>query len=278
MIVAALIWALCASGGGIGSGGSGNGSGFLNGDGSGTGLRGDGPGAGGVGDGTGGGAKVAQAHDSPASGSPTHASATSSPATSEAPEDDLAIAAMKSVPRQVAPIVPASAPFQPGEPGAEGATGGGGFGPGHGKDPGARGDVSFTLTWTYSVDRQGIKGHGGPDIDIWVKDPIGQVINTSQEGQFKQGPTPEGGRADFDDRGAYGDGNGGGPERIFWPTDKAPKGQYTYGVRWFQGIGSVKYTVKVYRGQGKVPEMVKTGTLIDTDKGENKELGEVTVK
>jgi hypothetical protein len=176
------------------------------------------------------------------------------------------------------PVFPPTPPrAASGTPGQEGARGGGGFGKGKGADPGAKGDVSFTLTWRYDTDRQGIKNKGGPDVDIWVADPLGQVINTSQEGVFKQGPTPEGGRADFDDRGAYGPGNGGGPERIFWPTGKAPKGKYHYGVRWFEGIGTATYTVKVYRGESKTPETIKTGKLTDSEKGENKELGEVSV-
>ena len=99
---------------------------------------------------------------------------------------------------------------------------------------------------------------------------------------FKDGPTTEGGKADYDDQGAYTPegktSKGGGPERIFWPTGKAPKGTYRYGVRWFQGTGSAKYTLKVYRGEGKVPETVKTDKLSEADRKDRVELGEVTVK
>ena len=92
------------------------------------------------------------------------------------------------------------------------------------------------------------------------------------------GPTSEGGRVDIDDRGAYGEGRGGGPERVFWPMGKAPKGTYHYGVRWFKGIGSVEYVLRVYRGDGKVPVEVKTGTLSENEIGNNKEVGTITVE
>lgn len=134
--------------------------------------------------------------------------------------------------------------------------------------------MSFTLTWQYDLDRQGEDGSGGPDIDIWVLDPLGQRINTSTEPPISVGPTPQGGRADRDDRGGYGTGNGGGPERIFWPEGRSPGGVYRYGVRWFRGKGSARYVMKVYLGEELVD--TKTGLLASSDAGKNIELGSVT--
>ena len=118
---------------------------------------------------------------------------------------------------------------------------------------------------------QGLDNKGGPDIDIWVADPLGQVINTSEDKPIRLGPTPEGGRADFDDRGAYGQGDGGGPERIFWPVGKAPAGKYRYGVKWFKGLGAARYALRVYRG--KKLAATKIGQLTDNDRDKRIELG-----
>jgi hypothetical protein len=85
--------------------------------------------------------------------------------------------------------------------------------------------------------------------------------------------TPEGGKADFDDRGAHGNGDGGGPERVFWPDGKAPAGKYIYGVRWYQGVGSARFTLRVYQGDKLVD--TKTGLLRSTDKGKNIKIGDI---
>lgn len=129
---------------------------------------------------------------------------------------------------------------------------------GEGVDPGARGNPSFTLTWSYSEDSEA----EGPDIDCWVVDPYGQTLSTSRDG-YSLGPTPEGGEIDFDDQGATGPGDGGGPERVYWPDGQAPSGRYTYGVRYYEGIGTAYYTMRVYKNNTLVA--TKTGTLACPD-------------
>jgi hypothetical protein len=153
-----------------------------------------------------------------------------------------------------------------------GGTPPGGPGGGGGKDPGARGDISFTLTWRHS----GSSRPKGPDIDIWVEDPKKQRLSTSGDGRGL-GPTPEGGRIDIDDRGGWASGNkgnGGGPERVFWPQGGAPKGRYSFGVRYYQGDGTAAYTVRVYTGTNLV--LTKEGVL--NKKGEKVPLGAVDLK
>ena len=131
-------------------------------------------------------------------------------------------------------------------------------GPGEGADPGARlddgstGDPAFTLTWSHD------QGDEGPDIDLWVRNPKGQLVSTSRDG-YGLGPTPEGGAIDRDDLGAHGSGTGGGPERAYWRQGSAPSGTYTYGVRYYQGDGTANYTVRVYIN-GKLEEK-KTGSF-----------------
>jgi len=125
---------------------------------------------------------------------------------------------------------------------------------GEGQDPGARGNPSFSLTWSYSQD----SAPEGPDIDIWVVDPYGQTLSSSRDG-YSLGPTPEGGEIDFDDQGATGPGDGGGPERVYWPEGQAPTGTYSYGVRYFTGQGTAYYTVRVYKNSRLVT--TKTGRL-----------------
>jgi len=264
LIVAALVWALLA-GGGVGMGGEGGGLGPSAGSGSGTGQAGDGGGAGAAGVGSAGDPNAPPPEFEPAR-KPEPARP---PQPATAPADGIAILAPQAPPRPpVAPTPPALPP--PGQPGQSGAAGGGGSGTGVGANPGARGDLSFTLIWTYSLGSQGRQGRGGPDVDIWVRDPLGRTINTSREG-IGMGPTPEGGKADFDDQGAYGDGDGGGPERIFWPAGRAPAGRYRYGVRWYQGRGSARYKLHVYRGRNLLT--TRTGVLTFDDKGKNIELG-----
>ncbi|MCG3171860.1 MAG: hypothetical protein GMKNLPBB_00001 [Myxococcota bacterium] len=167
-------------------------------------------------------------------------------------------------------------------PGAGNAAGPGGDGGGgdagnwfaSGLDPGSRGDISFTLVWSFSIDAQMGERRGGPDIDLWIVDPDGFRLSSSREGAGL-GPSKNGGQIDMDDRGAWGDGDGGGPERAFWPTGGAPKGTYVYGVRWYLGFGSVQYTLRIYRGSTLVQE--KTGRLGADQRGENVELGRTIV-
>lgn len=146
--------------------------------------------------------------------------------------------------------------------------GNGGLG-GAGSDPGPIGDVTFTLLWDYAGDAP------GPDVDLFVTDPLGQTLSTSREG-FALGPTPEGGEIDRDEDGAgdtvIGD-DGGGPERAFWPTGQAPVGVYTFGVIYTEGFASpvpeVRYTLIVYADGSQVTQFV--GAL--TAEGERVTVG-----
>lgn len=279
LVLAALLWALLpAGGGGSGAGGTGHGQGALAGDGAGAGKTGDGAGAGTADDG--GGTAAVAAPEKPSrpvtAATQRPAAAAPLPATTTRPvkHDDSPIASLQAFETPTAGEPPAG-----GEPGKQGAAGGGGFGRGEGADPGAKGDVSFTLTWREYTDFQPERGRGGPDIDVWVKDPGGSIINTSREnvgGGVGMGPSPDGGRADIDDQGAYGDGDGGGPERIFWPQGKAPKGAYHYGVRWYKGTGVATYTLRVYRGTKLVT--TKSAKLSQDAMGQNKELGVIAVE
>jgi len=125
-----------------------------------------------------------------------------------------------------------------------------------GADPGAVlsdgtvGNPVFTLTWSHTENNE------GPDIDMWVIDPNHSMLSTSRDGAGL-GPTPEGGAIDYDDQGETGDGDGGGPERAFWPAGKMPAGIYTYGIRYYTGSGEADYTFRVY----------KDGSLADSSYG-----------
>lgn len=275
-ISGALIWALMAGGFGGGGGGTGEGMGPLAaGEGSGTGQTGDGGGAGT--DGLGTGADQSSPDAPPAVVASPETRPAPEPITEPAPPVKKGFGDLTEI--KPPPPPPPPAPRRDvlaggGDSGREGAAGGGGAGR-EGKDVGARGDVSFTLTWTYNRDVQGRDRRGGPDVDIWVRDPTGQHINTSQDRGVGLGPTPEGGRADVDDRGGHGPGDGGGAERIFWPEGHAPVGTYTYGVRWYCGDGSARFTLRVYKGKGPTPVASKTGMLTERDKGKEIRLGEI---
>ncbi len=136
-----------------------------------------------------------------------------------------------------------------------------------GEDPGGKGDISFTLTWSWSDP-----GSEGPDIDMWVLDPNGYLLSTSRN-DYGLGPSPDDGQIDVDDRGAFGDGDGGGPERTFWPSGQAPAGLYRYGVRYYQGDGAVSYILNVYKGAVKVDS--KSGYL--NEEGGSIEVGSYTL-
>ncbi|MBC2713396.1 MAG: hypothetical protein HGJ94_21080 [Desulfosarcina sp.] len=115
-----------------------------------------------------------------------------------------------------------------------------------GTDPGAVlsdgtvGNPVFTLTWSH------MESNEGPDIDMWVIDPNHVMLSTSRDGA-SLGPTAEGGAIDFDDQGETGDGDGGGPERAFWPAGQMPAGVYTYGIYYYTGSGEADYTFRIYK-------------------------------
>jgi hypothetical protein len=135
-------------------------------------------------------------------------------------------------------------------------------------DLGPRGDISFTLTWSWNGSSRG----EGPDIDIWVTDPKGHTLSSSGY-NYSLGPCPDGGEIDFDDLGGWGDGDGGGPERAYWPPRRGPSGTYTYGVRYYHGDGTANYILNVYKG--RILYTTKTGTL--TSKGNAITLGSVKI-
>ena len=288
LICLALMWALLSQlpageglgvGNGLGAGvGEGTGDG-TGGDGPGTGTFGDGSGSGTSGQGTGAGMsglKVpGSAPTQPASSAPTSPrSPDSRPTEPDAKLAEPVRLGFVNHPQPIIPSPPLPEPSTSSGSGRTGGSGGGGSGASNaGMNPGARGDASFTLVWSYSQGKQGHDMRGGPDVDLWVIDPLGQKLSTSRDG-VALGPTPEGGQIDFDDLGGYGPGDGGGPERAFWPEGKAPKGTYTYGVRWFQGTGTAKYALRVYRG--KTLETTKSGTL--TPQSGAVQLGTITVE
>jgi len=82
---------------------------------------------------------------------------------------------------------------------------------------------------------------------MWVTDPNGYTLSTSRN-DYSLGPTPNGGVIDHDDLGGWGSGDGGGPERAYWPTGSASTGAYTFGVRYYQGDGTAYYSLRIYFG------------------------------
>ena len=133
-----------------------------------------------------------------------------------------------------------------------------------GTDPLPRGDLSFSLVWSWTDSFS----TEGPDIDIWVTDPTGGTLTTSRT-EHSMGPSPLGGLIDFDDQGGTGPGDGGGPERVFWPTGASLDGTYAFGVRYYDGNGTASYTISIYEGDTKVKE--ETGVV--STASENRETG-----
>ena len=107
------------------------------------------------------------------------------------------------------------------ETGSAGSGGGGG----QGKVPGT-GDISFRIHWTPAIH----------DIDLHVIDPNGHELF------FQNKFCPCKGELDIDDT------NHGGPENIFWPTGKAPHGNYKFFVVYYNGYGAEKVTIEVRKG------------------------------
>jgi hypothetical protein len=196
--------------------GKGNGSGFGDeeGAGGGTGETGSGSGTGASGGGTGAGSatevtEVAAAETAP---EPSEAAVAppgnTEPETPETPEPTAAPPpppsieklAILSLDTGVAPTPPPSA-----SAGLIGERGGGGQVLG-------TGDVQITLRWDTA-----------PDLDLHVTDPNGEEI------WFENIRSSSGGTLDVDDTEFE------GPENIFWPTGRAPRGDYTVDVVLFEG-------------------------------------------
>ena len=84
------------------------------------------------------------------------------------------------------------------------------------------GDVYVTLRWENTSD-----------LDLYVKDPSGELIYYSHK------TSASGGRLDVDDRDGY------GPENIYWATGTAPRGTYTVYVEYWSGPLPVSYNVNI---------------------------------
>ncbi len=118
-----------------------------------------------------------------------------------------------------------------------------------GGNPGSQGVASWVLVWEY----RNSEIVEGPDIDLYVRHPNGSLVhgaNRSGNNELS---------LDFDDRGGFGSGNGGGPERIVL-SDNPTTGVYVAGVRWYEGIaGSVRYRLTTYLGDREIA--TRSGTL-----------------
>ncbi len=77
------------------------------------------------------------------------------------------------------------------------------------------GDVAVALQWT-----------GARDVDLYVTDPFGTTIS------YQNKTSASGGQLDRDDT------DGFGPENIFWPSGKAPKGRYSVQVQLYSGYSA----------------------------------------
>ena len=86
------------------------------------------------------------------------------------------------------------------------------------------GDVQVTLTWDTSTD-----------VDLHVTDPDGDTLS------YNRKSVRSGGRLDVDNT------RGGGPENVFWPKGKSPKGTYCVKVVLFKGRRA-SFKVRVFRG------------------------------
>lgn len=112
---------------------------------------------------------------------------------------------------------------------AAGGHGQAGSGASGGGRPLGTGDISFRIHWRPPVD----------DIDLHVIDPHGHEI------WYGSKTCPCGGQLDRDDQ------HGGGPENIFWPDGKSPKGQFRYYAVYYRGSGPREVLIEV-REQGVI--------------------------
>jgi len=126
---------------------------------------------------------------------------------------------------------------------------GGSDGGGSGKIPGT-GDISFRIYWTPKMH----------DVDLHVIDPNGHELFFQNRFCKCQG------ELDVDDT------NNGGPENIFWPTGKAPRGKYKFFVVYYNGYGAENVKIEV-RKSGKV---FKTYSVTLTQSGDKSEIYSVS--
>ena len=86
------------------------------------------------------------------------------------------------------------------------------------------GDVQVSLTWDSSSD-----------VDLSVHTPSGETLT------YNKKTSSDGGRLDVDNTKAY------GPENVYWPAGRSPKGTYAVRVNLFRG-SSANFKVRVLRG------------------------------
>lgn len=91
------------------------------------------------------------------------------------------------------------------------------------------GDLSFRIYWSPATE----------DIDLHVIDPSNHHI------WFEAKTCECGGELDRDDQ------KHGGPENIYWPTGKAPRGRYLYYANYYHGSGRKTVVIEV-RKKGEV--------------------------
>jgi len=121
-------------------------------------------------------------------------------------------------------------------------------GPGQG---GQTGDISFRLTWS-----------GLPDLDLYVKEPSGEVI------YWFHPQSATGGRLDASQGNQLCDTHSANPvETISWPPGAAPHGTYEVwagmGLPCDNAIESASFTIKIYDGTALVKTI--TGTVREDD-------------
>lgn len=194
-----------------------------------------GPGSGDTGGGTGAGGGGASPPQDPAPGAQGEEAPTDAPPPAEGGTGDD----VDSNERPALVFRERKSPVTP----ADGAAGDGpDGGRGGGGRPLGTGDVSFRIYWTP-------RSH---DIDLHVVDPNGHHL------WYKAPGCPCNGILDRDDR------TGGGPENIFWPEGKAPRGRYTYYAFYFEGTGRKTVVLQV-RKKG---EIVEKQTVVLETQGE----------
>jgi hypothetical protein len=84
------------------------------------------------------------------------------------------------------------------------------------------GDIKITLDWNTTAD-----------IDLWVIEPNGEKI------YYRNRTTSNQGELDLDDTDGY------GPENVFWPTDKAPLGNYKVQIHYYGPSSGVSTSYRV---------------------------------
>jgi uncharacterized protein YfaP (DUF2135 family) len=93
------------------------------------------------------------------------------------------------------------------------------------------GDVQATLTWSTN-----------DDLDLWVTDPIGEVIYFSHKNSFS------GGQLDVDANAGCNNVTPSPVENIFWPRNGAPGGPYRVEVQYYRQCESrdpISYHVRL---------------------------------